>query len=95
MKGQIATKILRLTGGNLAGKLVADALNRGVEPLLVEIVDHDVVAAERNHMGYAATHLTRADNSDLANWLHLKLLLRCRTGVDIRVLNLIVHRRSS
>ncbi len=55
---------------DLTGHVALDHSEAGAGPRLVDIVDQDVIAAERANVGDAAAHLARADYADRPDLRH-------------------------
>ncbi len=71
-----------LAGGDLAGEVLVDGGDRLLDPLLGDVVQHHVVARQRDDMGDAAAHLARADDADLADGSHVRFAFRGRIGPE-------------
>ena len=66
----------------MAGEVLVDGGERRIDFLLGDVVHDDVVAGQRNDMGDAAAHLSRADDADLADGSHLRIAFRGRIGAE-------------
>ena len=68
--------------GDLAGKVLLDLAQGGLEPLGAHVVQANLAAAQRAHMGDARSHLAGADDADGVDVAHT--LFRALQGVCSR-----------